>query len=134
LERREEGWVLNNKYPVLQSTLRQLLRTLYLQRASHPVPDSYRDDVIRSLVGGRIKTELYDREGRKMRTFYVGGEISRFAGTAMLMEGSERPYVVGIAGFDGYLTTRFSTDIGQWRDRIVFDYEPEQIGQISVRY
>jgi hypothetical protein len=134
LERKSEGWVLNNKYPVLQSTLRQLLRTLYQQKAAHPVPDNNRDGVIRSLIGGGIKTEVYDRDGNKMRTFFVGGEVVGFAGTAMLMAGSERPYVVQIPGFDGYLTTRYTTDLNQWRDRIVFDLEPDQIEQVSIRY
>ena len=134
IERKGEGWIVNNTYPVLQSTLKQLLNTIYNQKATYPVPDKQRDGVIRSLLGGAIKTEIYDREGRKMRTFYVGGEVRGFAGTAMLMEGSERPYVVQIPGFDGYLTTRYSTEMGMWRDRIVFAVEPQDIEQISVRY
>jgi hypothetical protein len=69
-----------------------------------------------------------------MRTFYVGGEVASFSGTAMLMEGSERPYVVQIPGFEGYLTTRYSTDLNAWRDRAVFNIPAEDIEQISVRY
>jgi len=42
--------------------------------------------------------------------------------------------VVQIPGFEGYLTTRYSTEIGMWRDRIVFAVEPQNIEQISVRY
>ena len=134
LERKGEGWIVNKEYPVLRSTLQQLLNTFYNQKATYPVPDNQRDGVIRSLIGGGIKTEIYDREGRKMRTFYVGGEVRGFAGTAMLMDGSERPYVVQIPGFDGYLTTRYSTDLGMWRDRLVFDLQPQDIEQVSVRY
>lgn len=134
LERKPGGWVLNGQYPVLASYLRQLLSTIRAQKALYPVPDNQRDAVIRGLAGGGIKTELYDLSGRKMRTFYVGGELGKFAGTVMLMEGSERPYVVQVPGFEGYLTTRYSTELNTWRDRIIFDYTPDQIAQVSIRY
>ena len=102
IERKGGSWIVNNKYPVLRSTLDQLLATLYNQRAAYPVPDNQRDGIIRNLAGAAIKTEIYDLEGRRMRTFYVGGELNRFSGTVMLMEGSEQPYVVQIPGFEGY--------------------------------
>lgn len=134
LERKAEGWVLNDTYPVLASTLNQLMSTLYNQKAVYPVPDVNRDGVIRSLIGGGIKTEIYDKSGRRIRCFYVGGEVRGFAGTSMLMDGSERPYVVQIPGFDGYLTTRYSVDPGMWRDRMVFDIPAEQIEKVQIRY
>jgi hypothetical protein len=111
LERRATGWVVNNEYPVLQSSLKQLLTTIHNQRALYPVPDNQRDGVVRSLIGAGIKVEIYDRDGRKMRSF-----------------------VVQIPGFEGYLTTRFSADLATWRDRMVFDYQPDEIEEVEVRY
>jgi hypothetical protein len=134
VERKGEDWIVNDTYPVLRSTLRSVLNTLYHQQAIHPAPDETREGIIRNIAGAGIKVEIYNREGEKMRSFYVGGEMHRFAGTAMLMEGSERPYVVNIPGFEGYLTTRYTTSLGFWRDRIVLDLQPEQITQISVQY
>lgn len=134
LERKPNGWLLNGKYPVLKSTLDQLLTTIAKQEAIYPVPDNQRNNIIKSLAGAGIKTEVYDIDGRKIRTFFVGGEMGKFAGTAMLMQGSERPYVVQIPGFEGYLTTRYSTLLNNWRDRLVFDYTPEQIAEIKVDY
>ena len=134
IERKSGSWIVNNKYPVLRSTLDQLLTTLHNQRAAYPVPDNQRDGIIRNLAGAAIKTEIYDLEGRRMRTFYVGGELNKFTGTVMLMEGSEQPYVVQIPGFEGYLTTRFVADLSVWRDRLVFDIPAQQVEQISVRY
>ncbi|MEO6832253.1 MAG: hypothetical protein ABI378_07635 [Chitinophagaceae bacterium] len=134
LERKSGGWVLNGKYPVLKSTLDQLLTTISTQEALYPIPDNQRNNIIKSLAGAGIKTEVYDLDGRKIRTFFVGGEMGKFAGTAMLMQGSERPYVVQIPGFEGYLTTRYSTLLNNWRDRLVFDYAPEQIAEVKVEY
>ena len=134
LERKENGWVVNKKYPVLESMLRSLMATMREQEALHPAPAEMREGIIRNLAGAGIKVEVYDRSGEKMRIFYVGGELHRFAGTAMLMDGSERPYVVNIPGFEGYLTPRFTPELRYWRDRIVFDLTPDQITRVSVRY
>ena len=134
LVRKGDSWVVNGRYPVLQSTLDQLLTTMYFQRAAFPVPPQQRDAMIRGLAGAGIKVEVYNRGSEKMRTFYVGGELNQFAGTVMLIDGSETPYVVQIPGFEGYLTTRYASDIGVWRDRIIFDVPPDQIEQISVHY
>lgn len=134
LERKGEAWVVDQKYPALPSMIRSLLATLYLQEAKHPAGEESREGIIRNLAGAGIKVEVYDRSGGKMRSFFVGGELSGFTGTAMLMEGSERPYVVNIPGFEGYLTTRFTPEIRYWRDRVIFDIAPEQITRLSVRY
>lgn len=134
IERKENGWIVDKKYPVLQSMLRNLLVTLHDQQALYPSPAESREGIIRNLAGSGIKVEVYDRSGEKMRSFYVGGELARFAGTSMLMEGSERPYVVNVPGFEGYLTPKYLPDLRYWRDRIVFDIAPEQITRVNVRY
>ncbi len=134
LERRGSGWIVNNEYPVLQSSLNQLLTTIHNQRSLHPVTDNQRDAVVRSLIGSGVKVEIYDREGRQMRSFYVGNETSRFSGTVMIEAGSERPFVVQIPGFEGYLTPRYTADLAVWRDRAVFAYEPGDIEEVQVQY
>jgi hypothetical protein len=134
LERKGEAWVVDQKYPALPSMVRSLLATLYLQEAKHPAGEDSREGIIRNLAGAGIKVEVYDRGGSKMRSFFVGGELTGFTGTAMLIEGSERPYVVNIPGFEGYLTTRYVPELRYWRDRVVFDIAPEQITRVSVRY
>ncbi len=134
LVREGDHWTVNGRYQVLQSTLDQLLSTMYFQRAAFPVPPQQRDAMIRGLAGAGIKVEVYNRSGAPMRTFYVGGELNQFAGTVMLIDGSETPYVVQIPGFEGYLTTRYTPSIDIWRDRIIFDLQPAQIEQVSVHY
>ena len=134
LERKAEGWVLNGKYAATGSAVNQILLTLRAQTALYPITDVEREGIIRNLAGNGIKVEVYDRGGGKMRTFYVGGELNKFVGTAMLMEGSERPYAVNVAGFEGYLTPRFTTELTYWRERLVFDIAPERITRVRVQY
>jgi hypothetical protein len=69
-----------------------------------------------------------------MKVFYVGGAAVNNTGTNMLMEGAKRPFVVRVAGFNGYLTSRFPTNIREWRDRVVFNIPAAEIKTISVQY
>jgi hypothetical protein len=132
VERKGDSWIVNGKYPVLRSRVNNLLNTFREQQALYPAPPEAREGIIRNLAGTGIKVEVYDRKGRLMRAFYVGGELPSFAGTAMLMVGSERPYVVNIPGFEGYLTPRYTPALRYWRDRLVFGIAPDQITRIAV--
>jgi hypothetical protein len=134
LDRTDSGWKVDKQYNVLTATLNTLLQTLAAQRAIAPVPESAHNYIVKAMAGNSIKVELYDRKGEKMRVFYVGFEAPRYTGTYMLMEGAEKPYIVQIEGNNGYLTPRYSPDIKDWRDRVVFNVAPEQIQSIAVRY
>jgi len=133
LERTPEGWRVNKEYKAMSAPVDQLLKTLYRQVADYPVPESQHNLAVKHLSGNSTKVELYDRRGKKMRVFYVGDEAGKL-GTYMLMEGAKRPYVVNIPVFQGGLTSRYSPDIKDWRDRTVFRIAAEDITEISVQY
>lgn len=134
VERTDSGWIVNKQYRALRSTLEMLLATFTSQQALYPVPKSAYDNVIKTMATHGIKTEVYDRSGKKLKVFYVGGAAGEDGGTNMLMEGAKEPYVVETPGFVGYLTPRYSTKLRDWRDRTVFDVPAEDIKSVSVQY
>ncbi len=133
LERTAYGWKLNDQYKALPSSVKTLLFTLSVQAAQRPVPVQAHNDVVRRLANSN-KVEIYDRQGNKMRVFYVGTETPGFTGTYMVMEGGTRPYVVQIPGFEGYLTPRYLPLERYWRDRTVFDIDSKNITKVSMQY
>ncbi len=134
LQRTDTGWIVDGKYPVLQNPMRTLLQALYAQTAIAPVSRAAHDGVVKALAVTNTKVEVYNREGGKMRTFFVGNESSNYHGTYMLLEGASRPYVVEIKGFEGFLTPRYAPKLQDWRDRTVFNVPAESIQKLSVRY
>ena len=133
LERSENGWKLNGKFNTRAASINQLLQTLNAQTAQAPVSEAMHDNVVKSIMGGHVKVEIYDRSGKAMRIFYVGGETKSGNGTFMLMEGGSRPYVVQIPGFTGYLTPRYLPELATWRDRTVFNIKADDITKITVK-
>lgn len=134
LERTDSGWIVNKKYKALNGTLNLLMECLYKQEASYPASDAAHNGIIKSMAGTGVKTEIYDRKGELIRTFYVGQEAHEAAGSYMLMQGAKKPYLVRIPGFDGFLKSRYNTDIDDWRDRTVFNFPAEEIQSVSINY
>jgi hypothetical protein len=100
----------------------------------YPVPETHHNTVIKSMSANAVKVELYDNDNDIIRTFYVGGQANNFEGTYMLIDGATRPYVVQIPGLNGYLTTRYSTDVTDWRDRTVCNIPAEELSSVSITY
>ncbi len=134
VERKNGTWILDGKYVADDGAVGSVLETFNRQSAAYPVANGAYDNVIRSMAGNSVKVEVYDLEGKKMRTFYVGGQVANGPGSYMLMEGSEQPYVVQIPGFDGYLGSRYNTNMAVWRDRLVFDVPQSQLKQVKIDY
>jgi len=134
LDRTDSGWVVNKQYKALPSTLGLLLTTLYQQYALYPITKNAYENAVKELSTDGTKVEVYGRDGKKIRVFYVGGTAVNNTGTNMMMENAHTPYVVQVKGFNGYLTPRFSTKLRDWRDRTVFNIPEEEIKTISVEY
>lgn len=134
LERSGDGWTVNGEYPALQAHVNNLLRTLHEQQVQNKVTKNAYNNVIKSMAGNAIKCELYNRNGKLMRRFFVGLETHNYGGTYMLMDGAEEPFVVQIPGFAGFLTPRYQPKAAFWRDRHIFSYPAQEIQSISVRY
>lgn len=135
LERQEDGtWKVNGKYYVRNDALRILLETLKRMEIKAPVAKAAHDNVIKSIAGGAIKVELYEKNADKpFKVIYVGGETPDHLGTYMLLENSSSPFVMQIPGFNGYLSSRFIVSEDGWRDRSIFNYSnpAKQISSIS---
>lgn len=134
LNNTDSGWIVNKKYPVIRQTLSTLFSTLYQQKAIYPTPENSHNRAIRQLAGTGIKVELYDKQGKEMKVFYVGNEVHKYEGTTMLLQGAKRPYVVRMGEFIGLINSRYSVDLDNWRGRTIINFKPEDIKSISLTY
>lgn len=135
LERQASGrWLVNKKYDVIPVQSLNILTCLHMQTALNPVPRQDNDRVIRLMSSLATKVEVYDKKGNKLRVFYVVGQGPNFHGSYMMLEGAEQPYLVEVPGFGGYLSPRFSTDVNDWRSRLVFDLPADSLRSVKVDY
>ena len=139
LEKRGDAWFYTHypskkTYPANPPNLAILLKTIQDLRARNPVAKGKRDLVINEIRAKGKKVELYDVQGNKVRTFYVGGPTAGGEATHMQMEGSDKPYLVYIPRWVGTVDTRFSIEEKAWRDPALFRLKTKDIEWIEVRY
>lgn len=134
LERKGTGyWTVNDKYTARQDAVKNLLITLSKMKVKAPVAESMEANVLKDLSGPvQRKVEVY-AGGRRIKTFYVGGETIDKNGTFMLLEHSSKPFEVYVPGHKGFLQTRFITDERIWRDQSIFALEKNAIRSITVQ-
>lgn len=138
LERGETGkWTVNGKYGVRMDALETLLETIMRLDVKEPVGKKAHDNVVKRLATKAVKCEIYQK-GELTKAYYVGTETQDLTGTYMIMidietmEAMERPFITYIPGFEGYLTTRYFTEEKGWRDRTMFQYNPNEIKSVRM--
>lgn len=133
LEREGDHWIVNGEYIARRDFIEVLLYTMKNIEVSSPVPEARLDKVMKSLSVKGIKAEIYQK-GELVKTYYVGGVTKDNGGTYMILEGSEQPFILHIPGFAGYLSVRYLPYINEWRERIVFRYDVDEIKKVRVEY
>ncbi len=135
LERQPDGtWMVNGKFPARKDAIETLLSTFIQVETKYPVNKAQYDLAVREIAGNHVKVEIYDQDGKRALTYYVGPPTVRNRGNFMKLEKSKDPYVVHIPGLDGFLQTRYLVEESDWRDRNIFRYHPLQVDELSITY
>ncbi|MEQ9064299.1 MAG: hypothetical protein RIE58_08990 [Vicingaceae bacterium] len=134
----DRSWKVNGRFKARQDGINVLMKTFKRIDVREPVPKSALNTVIRELAVKSTKVEIYTGDAKPEKVYYVGHATKSHYGTNMLLEingeKSTVPYVTHVPGFFGYLSTRFFTDEDLWRHRGIFEFEPDAIASIEVRY
>lgn len=148
LERNENGWLVNGKYDAQTAMVDNILYTLDKLRIKMPVPLSAHDNVIKNMAGTNTKVEVYQivprinlfnkiklfpRE-KKTKVFYIGEVTQDNSGTYVLKEGSDKAYIVHLHGFRGFVSSRFSTDVEDWRTHNIFSADMRNIASFKIEF
>lgn len=144
--RQESGlWILNDSLHAKQSMVNTFLETILKMRVREPVPLASHNNVVSRMAAQSVKTEVYQNAHRihlfglklfpyekKAKVIFVGDNTANNMGTHMLLENSSAPFVVHILGSKGFLNTRFSVLMEDWRDPSVFATTYQRIKSVQV--
>lgn len=148
IQSKEGRWEVNDKYVVRSDAMDLLLNTIHKIEVQRPVPRAAHNTVVKLLAAQSKKVEIYQHAYRinlsdnfrffpyekLSKTYYVGQATQTNTGTYMLLEGSEVPFITYIPGFRGFLTTRFMTDVAEWRDPAIFRKEMNEIQSVEMHF
>jgi len=145
LERNGAQWIVDGKYYAMDEMVRNMLVITTKLQVREPVPRSSYDNVVALLATTSTKVEFYGKgyridflgiklfpkKNKLLKAFYVGDSTKDSMGTYMINEKSNRPYVVYIPGYRGYVSPYFHTDANTWRAHIVFNHRIPQISSFK---
>ncbi|MBK8955972.1 MAG: DUF4340 domain-containing protein [Saprospiraceae bacterium] len=134
LSKNEAYWTLNGRHKVFPNAIANLLQTLVSVKMQSIPPKTYYQSIMDGIRGSGIKVEVYGKNQKLMKSYWVGGATLREDGNFFLMEGSNQPYIVSIPSFVGNVRERYDLSYNDWRDRSLIDIDPANISSVTLEY
>lgn len=140
LERKDKGnWMINGQFAVRKNNVNLLLYTLKQIAVKFPAGEKLQPTIIQSIATVGKKIEFYKGDER-VKVWYLGATTPDYTGTYMVLadpdtdEKYEQTYVTYIPGFEGFLNSRFFTNVNDWKDPAVLRTTPPEIKSVTVEH
>lgn len=133
LTKEDFDWIVNRKYIVKEWNIKNFLTALNRIKVLSPVSKSETEQIVMLLQNDGVKIDVF-KGNRHLKQFTVSKPSMNKSKTYMLMNKSKEPFVVHIPLFKGLVSDLFITDENYWRDKIIFNYKPQNIESIDVDY
>jgi len=133
LDKRSGNWKVNNKYRATDKYVENLTEALSRITVLTPVSKAEKQQVSSILKKDGVVVEVFGKR-RSIKKFYVGKPAMNREKTYMMMEDSNEPFVTHIPSFKGLIAKLFVLDESHWRNKMIFDYKPQNIETIGVEY
>jgi len=134
LERQQDHWMLNGRDRARDNAIENLLSAVTKVQMMYKPPEAAVPNMLQDLATRGIKVEVYGKQDKLLKVYYVGGSTSDERGTYMIMEGAEQPYVTHIPSWEGNLRFRYNLKGDAWRDRSIFRFKPKEVATLAVEY
>jgi hypothetical protein len=133
LEKDLHKWKVNGKYTATEKSVDNFLMAINRVVASTPVSKTEKEQVASILKADGITVEIFKKK-RTIKKYYVSKSEMNKNKTYMMMHNSSEPFIVRIPSFKGLVADLYIIDENYWRDKTIFDYQPQNISSISVEY
>ncbi len=131
-------WMVNGKYAAREDLVAQLIDVVTRITSLCPVPTAAHDNVVRDMLAHHVHAQIYNNDGKVLKSYWVGGPSLDNQSTYMLLElngkPASRPHMMYVPGLKGFVTYRYNTDEETWRTKIMFNYTAGEIKSLQVEY
>ena len=127
-------WRVNDRYNVSPNVMKGLLQAITNVQMKYLPTQAAIPNIVKDLAARGIKVEIYDQSDKLLKAYYVGGIGVDGESTYFIMENSDQPIACEIPQMVGHVGTRYDFNGDEWRDKAIFEYEPEDIQSLSIEY
>lgn len=134
LERNGQGWTYNEKYKANQNVMESLLDAISEIEIKYVPNKNAKPVILKDLATNSIKVEIYGKNDKLIKSYYLGSATNDNYGTHAIMEDSNNPMVVHSPTFYGIIFGRFDKQPREWRSRIFIEEDPSDITAVRIDY
>lgn len=136
LERQNAAqWKIGGKHLVRNDAIKNILVAFYNFQVAFRLPRQMVKTVVEDISTSGIKCEAYNKSGKLLKCFYMGGLSQDETATFFIQCEANEPYAINLkTGFIGAIRARFFMDSTDWRDRTIFNERVENIVSVSIEY
>lgn len=115
------------------SSIINLLLNFFMAKleVKNPVSDAAKASITQDLMQFGVKTEFY-KNGSLYKTMWIGAPTNNHLGTYAFMEKHDRPCIVHVPNFDGFITPYFRISMNEWRTPVIMHVPYESIAKLAV--
>lgn len=129
-------WVANEYFAARQDAINNLLTLTKNLKVKGAVSKEALPNVNKMMQNPLRTVQIFmkDNADTPAKTYYIGGVGNNNEETYFLMKGATTPYIVQMHAHIGNILPFYFTQLDKWKSRLIFNYTPAQITNISVEY
>jgi hypothetical protein len=132
LVRGVQSWMVNNKLPAKNRTVKLLLKIFSQLSIKSAVSKGKLSEMQHQLETRAVQVSFMDN-GKIIKKYYVSDYFSENE-TYMSIGNTGHPYSMDVLHLQGRMQALLNTDINFWRDNVIFRCKPDDIASVSVEY
>ncbi len=126
----ESNWILNQQYKARIERVEQLLSLAGLVEIVSPAAEQDQEN-LRQVIQEKGTYIRFAEGKRELLSYYIYQKGNK---TYAMVDPHGVIYILRIIDFKGNVNDSFNANPNLWRNRVVFDYEPQQINRVEVEY
>lgn len=130
----EDEWQINGKHTAIKSKVEDFLMLLTQIRVSNKIDEKGKESALALLKRNHTKVTVTDREGSEIKSYLVGATNNQQTTNIMMIEGADQPYLVARPGTEGYISIYYSTKADNWREKLLFELQGDNLREVNVVY
>ena len=127
-------WLANGKFPVREWSMNKILAAVEKIRIQYIPPKEEHKKIFNDIESNSIHVEVYDKGGKKLKGYRIGGEPIDGRGSYMIQDGTDQPYVMRVPYNEGSLKPVFEPNLLDWRDKAILREKASSIQEIRLDY
>jgi len=134
IKRTEDGWIYNDKWVARPNAVDNILNTISGVDLRERPGKAAIPHIVNGIASQGVKVEVFGKNDKVLKKYYVGGMTPDERGTYMIMDGSDNPYIMHLPYWDGNLRSRYFLEDKNWRDKTVFAFDKDEIKSLRFDY